>query len=41
MLLNHLPYYEKGTIKTKRYWCNVIGIDELEFDKLVIKGWFK
>jgi hypothetical protein len=42
MLLRHLPFYSKGTIKEKRFWKNVLNIqDDQTFENLIEKGWFK
>jgi hypothetical protein len=42
MLLRHLPFYQKGDIKSKRFWMNVLNVqDDFTFDELIKKGWFK
>lgn len=41
MLLRPLPLYGKGEIRSRRYWRNVLGIEESTFDKLIEEGWFK
>lgn len=42
MLLRALPFYGKCEIKAKRFWMNVLNIqDDSTFQKLVKDGWFK
>ena len=42
MLLRPLPFYDKCQVKEKRFWMNVLNIqDDNTFEMLVNKGWFK
>ena len=42
MLLRPLPFYDRFAIKEKRFWMNVLNIqDDNTFQMLVDKGWFK
>ena len=42
MLLRYLPFYEKLEIRPKRFWMNVLNIqDDSAFERLVEEGWFK
>lgn len=41
MLLKPLPFHNKGTINTKRFWINSLVTDEEGFEKLIKQGWFK